>query len=65
MDPAGFHGPAKQIRNYFTFNLRNVSRLLSLSARRATAANNIRTSSDVFNKHAVSLDDTVPVSNAI
>jgi hypothetical protein len=48
--------PAKQIRNFSTFNVSNVSDLSPLT-RCATVAN-ICKSLDIFNKHNVSLDDT-------
>jgi hypothetical protein len=47
--------PTKQIRDFSTFNVSNVSRL-NPSTRCVTAANNICKSLDVFNKHNISLE---------
>jgi hypothetical protein len=57
MDIVGLHVPAKQIRNFSTFNVNNVSRL-SPSTRYVIVAI-ICKSLDVFNKQNVSLDDAL------
>jgi hypothetical protein len=49
MDIVGLRVPVKKIREYYTFNVSNVSRL-----RCVVAANNICRSPDVFNKHDIS-----------
>jgi hypothetical protein len=61
MDTVGLRVPTKQIRDFSTVNVSNVSRL-SPSARYITAANSICKSLDVFNNHVVSLEDTFPSS---
>jgi hypothetical protein len=57
MDTVGLHIPAKQIRDFSTFRVKNVSRL-SPSARRVIAANSICRSLDIFNKNRIFLKDT-------
>jgi hypothetical protein len=57
MDAVGLRVPAKQIRDFSTFSVSNVSRI-SPSAGCVTAANVICRSVDVFNKHNIFLEDT-------
>jgi hypothetical protein len=57
MATVGVRVPTEQIRDFSTFNVRNVSRL-GPSTRCVTAANSICISPDVFNKHNISLEDT-------
>jgi hypothetical protein len=56
MDTVGLHIPAKQIRDFSIFRVKNVS-ILSPSSRRIIAANNICRSLDIFNKNGISLKD--------
>jgi hypothetical protein len=56
-DSVGLRVPTKQIRGFSTFNVSNASRR-SPSTRCVTAANNIRKSPDLHNKHNISLEDT-------
>jgi hypothetical protein len=57
MDTVGLRVPTKQIRDFSTFKVINVSRL-NLSTRRVTVANSICRSLDVFSKHTNSIEDT-------
>jgi hypothetical protein len=57
MDTVGLHIPVKQIRDFSTFRVKNVSRL-SPSTRCIIAANSIFRSLDIFNKNSISLKDT-------
>jgi hypothetical protein len=58
MDTVGLRVATKQIRDFSTFNVSNVS-ILSPSTRCVTAANNISKSLDVFSKHNISLEDAL------
>jgi hypothetical protein len=57
MDIAGHRVPTKQIRDVYNFNLSTVSRSSPLT-RYITAAH-ICKSSEIFNKHNISLEDTL------
>jgi hypothetical protein len=57
MDTVALRVPTKQIRDFSNFNVSNVSRLIPL-IRCVTAANNVCKSTEVFNKHNISLEDT-------
>jgi hypothetical protein len=57
MDPAGLRVLTKQIRDFSTFNVSNVSWLSPLTGR-VKAANNTYNSLEVFTKHNISLQDT-------
>jgi hypothetical protein len=59
MDTVGLHMPPKQIRDFSTFRVKNVSRA-SPSTRCVIAANSICRSLDIFNKNGISLKDTFP-----
>jgi hypothetical protein len=56
MDTVVLHIPAKQIRDFSAFRVKNVSRL-SPSIRCVIAANRICRSLDIFNKNRISLKD--------
>jgi hypothetical protein len=56
MDTVCLRVPTKQIRDFSTFKVSNVSRL-SPSTRCVTAANSICRSLDTFSKHTISIDD--------
>jgi hypothetical protein len=58
MDTIGLHIPAKQIRDFSTFRLKNVS-ILCPSTRCVIAANSICRSLKIFNKNNISLKDTL------
>jgi hypothetical protein len=57
VDTVGLGVSTKQIRDFSTFDVGNVSRL-SPSTRCVTVADNICKSVDVFNKHDITLEDT-------
>jgi hypothetical protein len=59
MDTVGLHIPAKQIRDFSTFRVKNVSRL-SPSTRCVIAANSTRRFIDIFNKNSISLKYNFP-----
>jgi hypothetical protein len=61
MDTTGLGVRTKQIGDFSTCNVSNVSRL-SPSTRCVTAASNICESQDVFNKHNISFEDTFPLA---
>jgi hypothetical protein len=57
MDTLALRVPTKQIGDFSTFDISNVSRL-GAPARTVIAANNICKFLDVFNKYNISLEDT-------
>jgi hypothetical protein len=57
MDTIGLRVPTKENRDFFAFNISNVSRLIPL-IRCVTAAKNICKSLEVFNKYNISIEDT-------
>jgi hypothetical protein len=58
MDTVGLQVPTEEIGDFSTLNITDVSRL-SPSTRCVTTTNNICKSLDVFNKHTISLEDTL------
>jgi hypothetical protein len=58
MDTVGLYIPAKQVRDFPTFRVKNVSRL-SPSTRCVIAAISVCRSLDIFDKNSISLKDTL------
>jgi hypothetical protein len=58
MDTIGFHVPTKQIGTFQTLKL-IMSQRLSPSVTFVTAAYSICRSLEIFNKHTISLEDTL------